>query len=284
VPIAYDASRSALYTPECGDTVFERGQPYSPLQLAVEAARLAYYRAEASTDERARLTEALDRVDFAEPTLFVHAATGGAAFGTCRRSDGTMLLAFRGTQPDNLRNLLSDARANLVAWSESAGRAHSGFATAARALLPQILQWIESARAEPERSIMTGHSLGAALATLVATTRKPTWLVTLGSPRVGDAALASTVTAAHTVRLVDCCDAVTEMPPPVGGYVHVGLRTYLTADGQVVENATDETVTRDRLRAQVRYAFRYATRFWRNVLIRPLADHAPINYARAFFP
>ena len=284
MPIAYDASRTALYTPERADTVFERGRPYSPLQLAIEAARLAYYRAEASGAERTRLAQALDRAGFDEPVLFVDEVTGGAAFGTRRRGDGATLLAFRGTQPDSLKDLLTDARANLVAWPESAGRAHSGFATAARALLPQVLQWLENARPDPERSILAGHSLGAALATLVATIWKPTWLVTLGSPRVGDADLVSTVTPAHSVRLVDCCDAVTEVPPPVGGYAHAGLRTYLTADGQVVENAAEEMIARDRLRAQVRYAFRYATRFWRNVLIRPLADHAPINYARAFFP
>ena len=39
----------------------------------------------------------------------------------------------------------------------------------------------------------------------------------------------------------------------------------------------------DRLRARWRYLLRYA---WRkgSVLIRDFADHAPINYARVFFP
>jgi hypothetical protein len=39
----------------------------------------------------------------------------------------------------------------------------------------------------------------------------------------------------------------------------------------------------DRLRARVGYSLRYSWQFWRNVLVRDLADHAPINYARAVF-
>ena len=53
MPLTYDPSRNALYHPEQRDTIFESGQTYSPVQLAVEAARLAYYRAEESASERA---------------------------------------------------------------------------------------------------------------------------------------------------------------------------------------------------------------------------------------
>jgi hypothetical protein len=42
MPLAYDPSRTALYHPERRDTIFESGKTYSPVQLAVEAARLAY--------------------------------------------------------------------------------------------------------------------------------------------------------------------------------------------------------------------------------------------------
>jgi hypothetical protein len=46
--IEYDPSPAALYTPEQRETIFQTGQTYSVLQLAVEAARLAYFRAEES--------------------------------------------------------------------------------------------------------------------------------------------------------------------------------------------------------------------------------------------
>jgi len=283
MPIRYDPSRRALFTPERRDTLFKRDQTYSPLQLAIEAARLAYYRAEEAASEKARLAEALATVGFNDLELFIDPINKGAAFAARRDADRIAILAFRGTQPDNLKNLLTDARAKLAAWPESAGRTHIGFATAARALFPQVRRWLESARPDPNNFILTGHSLGAALATLTATICTPGWLVTLGSPRIGDAAFAATVRAANIVRLVDCCDLVTEVPPPIDGYEHIRPATYLTARGRVVENPTDEFVAKDRRRARIRYALTYAWRLCRDVIARDLADHAPINYARTLF-
>jgi hypothetical protein len=281
--IAYDPRRCALYTPARGDTVFERDRAYSPLQLAAEAARLAYYRAETLDSERRRLAEALARVEFSDLTLFVDSGTGAEAFAARRSGDGTTLLAFRGTQPDDIKNLVADARADLVAWPETAGRVHGSFAAVARTLMPQIRQWIDSTNPDLKKLILTGHGLGAALATLAATTLRPAWLVTLGSPRVGDADFAATVKVTNIVRLVDCCAEVTELPPLAGGYVHVTPSTYLTRIASTIQNPDDAFVRSDRRRARVNYVFHYAWRFGA-VLARDLADHAPINYARAFFP
>ena len=110
VPIEYDSRRAALFTPERQETLFQRGQTYSPLQLAVEGARLAYYRAEKSESEKTRLSEALARVDFGALTLFQDAKTGTEAFAA-RRRDGATLLSFRGTQPDDVTDLATDLRA-----------------------------------------------------------------------------------------------------------------------------------------------------------------------------
>jgi hypothetical protein len=283
MPLAYDPSRGALYHPERRDSIFESGQAYTPLQVAVEAARLAYYRAEESLSQRTRLVEALARVGFADLILFTDPKTGAAAFAARRSNDGTSLLSFRGTQPNNYQDLITDLRANLVAWPESAGSVHSGFAVAVRALRPQILDWIGSAKPDAARLILTGHSLGAAMATLAASIWRPAWLVTIGSPRVGDAAFITTVGAKYLVRFVDCCDAVTEVPPEIGGYRHIQACTYLTRDARIVENPDQAFVTFDRSRARVDYSRQYSWQFWRNVSIRDLADHAPINYARVLF-
>lgn len=282
VTLRYDPSNKALYHPEQQDTIFENGQTYSIPQLAVEAARLAYYRAEQSAVEQARLVEALVRVGFSDATLFGDPKSGAAAFAAVR-ADGASLLSFRGTQPDNYRNLITDLRANLVAWPESGGLVHDGFATAVRALKPQILEWI--GRAKPERSklILTGHSLGAAMATLAATIWPPEWLVTIGSPRVGDATFVATVVATHKVRFVDCCDAVTEVPPEFGGYRHVGEPTYLDRDGSIVEIPEPSFIVVDRLHARIDYASQYAWQVTKNVPVRDLADYAPVNYARSVF-
>jgi|SRR5882672_5616201 len=281
--IAYDPTRDALYRPERRETIFERGKAYSPLQLAVEAARLAYFRAEKSDAEQARLAEALGRVGFADLGLFSNSKTGAAGFGARRSADGVALLAFRGTQPDDIKDLLADASAKLVPWGESAGQVHEGFAGDVRALKTQIDEWFEKAQPDPWKLIVTGHSLGAAMGTLAATIWQAEWLFTLGSPRVGNAEFTTTVAATKMVRLVDCSDIVTRLPPPVHGYEHVKGCTYLTRRADVIENPDPDFVCAERRVAGVEYMRRYAWKFWRNVLLRSFADHAPINYARAFF-
>lgn len=282
ITLTYDPSNTALYHPERRETLFENGQNYSISQLAVEAARLAYYRAEESAAERARLAEALGRVGFADLALFGDPAKGVAAFAAVG-ADGKTLLSFRGTQPDNYEALITDLRINPLAWRESAGMVHTGFAIALRALKPQIDEWIAHSRPDLSKLILTGHSLGAAMATLAATIWRPEWLVTIGSPRVGDVEFVGTVLATHRVRFVDCCDAVTDEPPELLGYRHVGNLTYLTQDAGIVDNPDASFILADRLPARVDYLRRYGWQVLQNVPVRDLADHAPVNYARGVF-
>src|SRR5205823_3895294 len=124
--IEYDPTPAALFTPELRDTIFEGGQTYSPLQVAVEGARLAYFRAEKSGSEQTRLAEALARGGFADLVLFGDSKAGAAAFGALRNSDGAALVAFRGTQPDDIKDMLADAEAKLEPWPASGGSVHSG--------------------------------------------------------------------------------------------------------------------------------------------------------------
>ena len=43
--------------------------------------------------------------------------------------------------------------------AESTGCVHSGFAVAVRALRPQILEWIECAKPETSKLILTGQAI-----------------------------------------------------------------------------------------------------------------------------
>ncbi|HYM34090.1 MAG TPA: lipase family protein [Steroidobacteraceae bacterium] len=280
--IGYDSSRAALYSPEKSETVFQTACSYSHLQTAVECARLSYFRVEESELEYQRLTEALGRVGFDRPTLFVDAATGTEAFATRRANDGTALIAFRGTQPDDFTDIATDLNAMVIDWPESAGRAHSGFAQAARAVLRQIRQWLEKDSGGHRHLTLTGHSLGAAIATLIASVVRPSLLVTLGSPRVGDQTFANSLNDIDIVRIVNCCDAVTEVPPELHIYTHVSPPFYITRDGTTIQQAEEAMIKADRLQARVEYLAQHALKKG-SVLIRDLADHAPINYVRAFF-
>ena len=123
----------------------------------------------------------------------------------------------------------------------------------------------------------------SAMATLVASVLKPAWLVVLGSPRVENRAFIDTVRAANTRRIVDCCDEVTRVPPPVGGYTHLPGCVYINRRGEAKSDPAQFEIDKDRFNAREEYLAHYYS--WKRgaVLVRDLADHAPINYVRAFF-
>lgn len=279
VLLPYDASRLALYQPQQRDTLFVPGMAPGRLLLGAEAARLAYIRCENGPAERARLDAALAAIGFGAATCFHEAGMSAQGFGAYRDDDGLALVAFRGTEADDLSDLATDLNARPVDWIESAGRVHAGFARATRALRPAVEDFLATTAARRRGLLLCGHSLGGAMATLAASLWAPAELVTLGSPRVGDERFAATVVAAGS-RLVNCCDLVTELPPKLNTYTHVQPPTYIDAEGFLTPTATPEFIGADRGRARRDYLSKHA---WRpnSVLVRDLADHAPINYIRA---
>jgi hypothetical protein len=88
----------------------------------------------------------------------------------------------------------------------------------------------------------TGHSLGAALATLAADRSKfESCVCTLGSPRVGDEAFVKGFNSRfgdRSRRYVNDVDIVTHVPPPGPlPYFHVDHLRYIDADGLVGKQA-----------------------------------------------
>jgi predicted lipase len=158
---------------------------------------------------------------------------------------------------------------------------HEGFSHALSHVVDELL---EALRAVDGPVYYTGHSLGAAMATLVASLRKPDWLYTIGSPRVGDRDFVKTLTGVNASRYVDCCDLVTRLPPPevpgFGNYEHYGDLYYIAENRTTYRDAQDHFVDDDRMSASANYLLKYG---WRsgNVAVRELADHAPINYVAA---
>jgi pimeloyl-ACP methyl ester carboxylesterase len=93
--------------------------------------------------------------------------------------------------------------------------------------------WEELAAHLGDRPVwFTGHSMGAALATLAGTRCANTRAVyTYGSPRVGDAAYGKSIEA-PIYRVVNNNDLVTRMPP-LTSFRHVGILHYLNAAGEM---------------------------------------------------
>lgn len=281
MPIEYDASLEALIHPGLRPTVFTPDQAPSLRLLAVESARLAYITAESDARESRRLSDALHTVGFTDPAFFVDAATGSYAYCAQRPSDGLAMVAFRGTEPDDPRDLMIDLRFLPSPWG--AGRVHAGFAAAASALREPVQRWLTEQASSRQRLLLCGHSLGAALATLFAGFVDPTFVITIGSPRVGDADFVDSLPVHAMTRIVNCSDIVTTLPPELPVYHHAGSLLYIDRDGAPHEGAADDFVMRDRLHAQGDHLWRTLVKpDVRAVFARPLSDHSPINYVRAF--
>ena len=278
--ISYDATLAGLTQPGERDSLlggvgFSAGDFDS---VCAECARLAYVGFDRLTREKKRLDVALAQVGMAASTVIVDKGTDTQAFGSTLR-DGRKLVAFRGTQPDRLRDLLTDGKASMVPWV-TAGRVHQGFSEAFVSIRPAIEAFLVGGGG----LVFTGHSLGAALATLAASAFPGATLVTLGSPRVGDQAFVEGVIASSPVhvRYVDCCDVITTLPPPFPGfYVHCGDQLYIDRGGIVSPGISELDMAVDQFRAQAEYAAQYALKQG-DVPTRSFADHTPINYVRAF--
>lgn len=283
--IPYDPTKAALLTPGVRETVFlDASYRRAGLDaICAECARLAYvdFDVVPGTGMR-RLTDALALIGYAAPTALIDTdkKTGTEAFATVT-ADGRALVSFRGTQPDQLRDLLTDGKAFLVPWSVG-GQVHEGFSNAFDSISAKLADALRQATS-PLPPIFTGHSLGAALATLAASAYKGATLVTFGSPRVGDSAFIATLDATTIHRYVDCNDFVTKLAPAFPGfYTHCnGDPLYIDRTGVIQTEATARDKGVDQLVANLAYAWKYAFRC-RNVLARTAADHAPINYIRAF--
>ena len=163
---------------------------------------------------------------------------------------------------------------------KAGGRVHAGFARA----LADVADEIVGAVDQKYRTIYAGHSLGGALATLLASVRRPDHLYTLGSPRVGNAKFAAACRHLNVTRFVNCCDLVTHLFPatrlPCLAYTHVGVPYYIDKDRNVWVNPSESFMRADRYGASAKYILKYG---WRkdNVGLRELADHSPINYTDA---
>jgi len=288
VSLMYDPSRDSLLHPWSRPPVFDATNVRQAPQdgILAECARLAYFRFERDDHQRAQWRAALDLLEVQDVAWFSEPATDSQAYAFHRTATGQSIVAFRGTEPDALSDLGSDIDTLLTDWRAQPGQAsvrvHAGFAGALDRLaaMPAFADWIDRHQGT---LVFTGHSLGAALATLAAARWKASRLVTFGSPRVGAASLTARVSAqsGEVRRHVDCCDLVTELPPPIGDFEHVGEMTYIDSDGGLPPG-NGIPVAVDRAQARVDYLEQLAWRFG-TVPVRDLADHAPINYVRAWF-
>jgi len=272
----YDPSKTALLHPELQPPFFQSGQQWERRALCAELSRLAYFRFESDDVAKAAVTTALAHVGLAAPLFFNVADTDTQAYASISNDGLTAYLVFRGTQLDAAGDLRSDLDFRLASW-QGAGQVHKGFLAAFLSVRDDVLAW--AAQQGAASICVTGHSLGAALATLAAAVLPGASLITFGSPMVGDADFAASFTGRECTRFIDCCDAVTSVPPEVIGYRHLEPHSYINRHGVVVPGLSAAEVVLDRVEALAQYAPLAIVPG--NVPLRNFADHAPVNYLRA---
>lgn len=148
-------------------------------RLAVHAAGLAYLDPEAMAAEAARL-------NFEVLQVLADAATGANA--CLLKGHGLAILAVRGTEKD-FRDILADLdiRKCRLVGGEVAGRVHSGFLRQARAVMDsKMAAAVRGIQDQGVPVIACGHSLGGAVALLVAMNLRLPAVYSFGAPRVGN--------------------------------------------------------------------------------------------------
>lgn len=262
--IPYDSSFRALANPAAAGRFFELHEPRSREAWCAEFSRLAYCR------DPAVISSSLERVGFSLVDAFDHQGTAGIV----AEGPAFSAVGFRGS--DDVRAWITNLDALPEPW-RGGGRVHRGFAAALDVAWPKIE---EAVGRTSTPLVISGHSLGGALATLAANLRPDAELVTFGSPRVGDAAFADTMARrnADSRRYVDNRDIVCRLPSARLGYRHVGTPFLIDADGEVSQRDPEDAGLVD-LVSGIFDKGRLTGED--GALLRELTDHSPINYVSA---
>jgi hypothetical protein len=226
--------------------------------------------------------------------------------------DDLVVVAFRGTQFPRfhdgqtraemgiafgrfLKDAMVDGGVDLVE-GQPHGLVHRGFKGALDEIQPMLESRIDALKGEaPARPFFfTGHSLGAALATLAAA-RFPDVVKALyvfGSPAVGDRAFAQDFPVPSAFRVVHNNDVVAlvptvgplrpPLPLPIGRYAHVGRLSYLDGEGAIHDDPEFVARVMDGLAGRSGALLGFFGQLFTGHLQVPfegLADHAPLYYA-----
>ncbi len=132
--------------------------------------------------------------------------------------DEVILISVRGTFSN--ADVLRDVNAHQVSFVEGIGKAHQGFYEAYRAMRDFVLRYLDQFH-NGQRIVICGHSLGGAIALLLAEglrrvpdARYNILLYTYGAPRAADSEFVAGASALVHHRIVNHNDPVPSVPAP----------------------------------------------------------------------
>ena len=209
--------------------------------LLSSIAHLVYDKFEAGGETRELLVEKLRGGGFELVDEFNEPSTDTQAFLVVNPRHQFAVLAFRGTEVTSRKDLSTDAMVLRIPSIEEKVRIHGGFQKAYNSVSERIEKsLLEKLNGMP--LYITGHSLGAALATVatISLEQKKYFrdqiaaCYTYGSPRVGTKALDIDFKS-PIYRVVNTTDIVTMVPTV--GYRHVGdVRFFENRSGIVLRS------------------------------------------------
>lgn len=148
-----------------------------------------------------------------------------------------LVLCFRGTE--KLQDWITNLKTDLI--KAHGGEVHQGFYQGLASIWDELIEALKKAWNNNQPLLVTGHSLGGALATLAVARLleekkyygldklQINGLYTFGSPRVGNQQFAEKFNqqfGERTFRFVNKLDIVTQLVFYREGYRHVGCRVY----------------------------------------------------------
>ena len=236
---------------------------------------LVYSRSDA--DVTARL---ISSGGFSQATCIGFDRPGAQCF-VAHRNEGTVV-CFRGTEVGEWQDLVADAEFIFSPdrGSDDGVRVHRGFLRSLDTIWSEVADALTG-----DKVWFTGHSLGAALATLAADRlpgRHP--LYTFGSPRVGDKNFRRAFRA-NAYRFVNNNDGVTVVPPEshLLPYRHVGDLKYFDEGGRLISDPQRWQRFKAGLSGHLKTIVEVQGEFRKGdfdaVALDQLVDHSPTTYA-----
>jgi len=145
-----------------------------------------------------------------------------------------VLIACRGTEPTQLNDVVADLKMFPVPHHKG-GRVHRGFYGEYQKVIPGIKEALAKHNKAGKKTVwVCGHSLGGAMAVLVAAELQPNGgLHTFGQPRVGTAEFLKCLKDVPYYRYRNNNDIVTAVPPNWLLFKHGGVLRYINTYGNI---------------------------------------------------
>ncbi|MEU9318117.1 lipase family protein [Streptomyces sp. NPDC048295] len=156
--------------------------------------------------------------------------------------DGMIVTAFRGTEPAQIKDWLTDASTPPWPGPAGTGYVHHGFAEALDSVFPGVRDAVAELRTNGQAVYFTGHSLGGALAMLAGARMAlehpklaADGVYTYGQPRTCDRLLANAFNQGlrdRVFRFVNNNDIVPQLPPEPA-FTHTKALRWIDSAGRL---------------------------------------------------